>query len=274
MVKHVNDITEVIDLYDNFIIDVYGVLHDGFDKYHNAEKTVDYLNKHNKNYVFLSNAPRPADIIFKKFQELHLPITEDKIITSGMFFIEKFKTDEKYLNAKYFVLGEETNRDLLRDLNVQRVTDVTEADFMLSLMFTEDPNVLTSFDESFRNALELKIKLVCPNPDKIVHYGNTVRYTAGFFADRYQKMGGEVIYFGKPYDEVYDFIFKKYNFVKEKTLAIGDGLETDILGANVLGIDSLLIRGGIHVKEEDIIALSVKLGAQPTYICEYFGMKS
>lgn len=273
MIKHLTDITEVIDLYDNFIIDVFGVVHDGMDKYHNSEKTVEYLNTRKKNYVFLSNAPRPTEVLYKKIEELNLPIPHERLITSGMFFINIFQSDKIYSNAKYFVLGEETNRDLLKDLNVQRVEDITQADFMLSLMFTEDPNTIPSFDETFAKALKLKIKLVCPNPDKIVHYGNTVRYTAGFFADRYKKMGGEVIYFGKPFAQVYDYIFDKYKFDKKRTLAIGDGLETDILGANSIGIDSLLIRGGIHVKEENIQALCSELGATPTYICDYFGTK-
>ena len=209
MIKHIKDITEVIDLYDNFIIDVFGVIHDGIDKFHNSEKTIEYLHSHNKNYIFLSNAPRPPDVLYKKIVELHLPIPQDKILTSGMYFIDTFLNDKTYLNAKYFVLGEESNKDLLKSLNIQRVNDVSNADFLLSLMFTEDPNAISIFDEIFAKALTLNIKLVCPNPDKIVHYGDTIRYTAGFFAERYREMGGEIIYFGKPYGQVYDLIFDR-----------------------------------------------------------------
>ncbi|MDX1916550.1 MAG: hypothetical protein SFT68_01000, partial [Rickettsiaceae bacterium] len=143
MTKRINDIIEALALYDSFIIDVYGVLHDGIDKYHNVERTIEFLEKHNKNYVFLSNAPRPSDVLYRKLQELELSVPEDKIVTSGRFFIDKFKNDKIYSEAKYFILGEEYNADLLRDLKVNRTNKIEEADFILSLMFTEDEKAIS-----------------------------------------------------------------------------------------------------------------------------------
>ena len=87
--------------------------------------------------------------------------------------------------------------------------------------------------------------MICTNPDLIVHRGNQTEYCAGSLAEIFKKLGGEVIYFGKPYPEIYNFCIKK----NENILAIGDNIRTDIKGANKMKFDSLFITHGIHKKE-------------------------
>ena len=88
-------------------------------------------------------------------------------------------------------------------------------------------------------------KLICTNPDLIVYRGNKEEYCAGSVAKVFENLGGEVIYFGKPYPEIYNNCVKG----REKVLAIGDNLNTDIKGANNMNYDSLLIIDGIHKNE-------------------------
>ena len=87
--------------------------------------------------------------------------------------------------------------------------------------------------------------MLCTNPDLIVHRGSKKEYCAGSVAEIYEKLGGEVIYFGKPYPEIYSSFIKK----NETILAIGDNIKTDIVGANRMKFDSLFITGGIHKRE-------------------------
>ena len=91
----------------------------------------------------------------------------------------------------------------------------------------------------------IKLKMVCTNPDLIVHRGSKKEYCAGSVAAIFEKLGGEVVYFGKPYPEIYNFCIKK----NETILAIGDNIRTDIRGANKMKFDSLFITGGVHKKE-------------------------
>ena len=111
-----------------------------------------------------------------------------------------------------------------------------------------------SFLENHEDSLEyyedflkkhIHIKMVCTNPDLIVYRGDKKEYCAGTLAEIFKKYGGKVIYFGKPYPEIYKFCIKK----KEKILVIGDNIRTDIKGANNMKLDSLFILGGIHKKE-------------------------
>ena len=87
--------------------------------------------------------------------------------------------------------------------------------------------------------------MICTNPDLIVDRGNTQEYCAGSIAKIFEKIGGEVVYFGKPHKEIYNSILKK----KEKALIIGDNLRTDIKGANLIKQDSLFIIDGVHKNE-------------------------
>ena len=88
-------------------------------------------------------------------------------------------------------------------------------------------------------------KMICTNPDLIVDRGNTREYCAGSIAKLFEKLGGEVVYFGKPYKEIYNSILKE----KDKALIIGDNLRTDIKGANLIKQDSLFIIDGVHKNE-------------------------
>ena len=88
--------------------------------------------------------------------------------------------------------------------------------------------------------------MICTNPDLIVERGNTRELCAGSVAMIFEKMGGEVIYFGKPFLEVYK---QSSDISNKKILCIGDNLNTDIKGANLQNFHSLLISNGIHRKE-------------------------
>ena len=88
--------------------------------------------------------------------------------------------------------------------------------------------------------------MICTNPDLIVDRGNKRELCAGSVAMIFEKMGGEVVYFGKPYAEVYNLATDNKD---KKILSIGDNLNTDIKGANLLNYDSLLISNGVHKNE-------------------------
>ena len=119
----------------------------------------------------------------------------------------------------------------------------------------------------YKSLLEenLEKKMICTNPDLIVDRGNKRELCAGSVAMVFEKMGGEVIYFGKPYPEVYN---QSIDNKDKKILSIGDNLNTDIKGANLLNFDSLVISNGIHkkeIKEEGIEKISKSYEA----ICNY-----
>jgi len=115
----------------------------------------------------------------------------------------------------------------------------------------------------YRDLLKDQIKktMICTNPDLIVDRGNKRELCAGSVALVFEKMGGKVVYFGKPFPEVYNQSIDNKN---KKVLSIGDNLNTDIKGANLLNFDSLLISNGVHkneIEEEGIEVVSKKYEA-------------
>ena len=115
--------------------------------------------------------------------------------------------------------------------------------------------------------------MICSNPDKTVVRGNNFMICAGLLAEYYEKIGGKVEYYGKPYPEIYEFIFAKVKNPKAKILVVGDSLDNDIKGANVQEIDSLLITDGIHrsvnndngIDKEKLNDLIKKKKVKPSY---------
>ena len=123
-------------------------------------------------------------------------------------------------------------------------TKLENSDFILCTGLLDEHEGDLNFYKNFLKNFISK-KLICTNPDLTVHRGAKEEYCAGSIAKIFESLGGSVVYFGKPYKEIYNMCFNK----KEKVLAIGDNLRTDIQGANNLNIDSIFISNGVHRNE-------------------------
>ena len=258
MYKILNNLSCIIDKYDLFIVDIWGVVHN--DGSHTFEGVVELLSKIkslNKKLVFLSNAPHRKSAIENTLSKIG--ISRDlytDIHSSGeetrMLLMDP---DWKY-GYKCFVIGSDNN--LLADSDFIKTQDMNEADFILGTSFLNNANGdaerhdLSLYDEIIHNALKRDLLLLCPNPDIIVRTIIGELYCPGAIAKRYEEKGGRVLYKGKPFNSVYERILNWFNneIPLNKIIAIGDGINTDIKGANNFGIDSVLIvKSGIHMHE-------------------------
>ena len=268
MIFHKN-IAAIADKYDYFILDLWGVIHDGAKTYPGVLDSLKHLRKLNKKVCFLSNAPRRS----AKVAELlsHLGIGEDLydfIITSGeatYLYLQSNRGKELIGSPnnnvyRYYYIGPQKDADLLNGLGYEEAADASLADFAVITGF-EDGNY--NIDEKLpqlRAAAQNNLTMICVNPDLVViKQSGEELLCAGVLALEYQKLGGKVAYFGKPYNLVYEQVFQLFS-IRDKTriLAVGDGIETDILGANKNQIDSALIAGGILAND-----LKVKYGQFP-----------
>ena len=250
--KELEHISEIFKNYDTFVIDLWGVMHDGIKLNSKAIEAVDHLNNNDKKIVFLSNAPRPSS----KVIDFLLKIKVDKkyltnVMTSGeaaMQAINQYK-----FGKKFFHLGPPRDSSIFEKIK-NNLTSIDNCDFILCTgLFDEDDPDLNKkqlhendmdYYKNFLASYSSK-KLICTNPDLIVHRGDKKEYCAGYIAKIFEELGGKVIYYGKPHKEIYELCFKK----NEKVLAIGDNLRTDIKGANNLNKDCLFITGGVHKSE-------------------------
>jgi len=250
--RELNHLSEIFNVYDTFVIDLWGVIHNGIKLNDKALEAVDQLNKKSKKIVFLSNAPRPST----KVVDFLLSMNMNKkylsnVMTSGeaaMHAINKNK-----FGKKFFHLGPPRDTAIFEKVKENKTT-IDSCEFILCTgLFDEDDPDLNKIQlhendlDYYKNFLikHTSKKLVCTNPDLTVHRGNKEEYCAGYIAKIFEDLGGKAIYYGKPHKEIYEMCFKK----NEKVLAIGDNLRTDIKGANNLNIDCLFISNGVHRNE-------------------------
>tara|TARA_B100001250_G_scaffold20725_1_gene17584 strand:- start:1361 stop:2179 length:819 start_codon:yes stop_codon:yes gene_type:complete len=239
-----NGLQSIVDNYDLFYIDLWGVIHNGIKLHKHAINALNNLVKINKNFVLLTNAPRPNETV-KKFLD-KMGMQDDlrsHVFTSGEAALSYLKTF--YLSKKFFHIGPPKDFDLFHLFKSNKCENIGNSEYLLCTGLYDDHDKDLNY---YKDLLEkhLNKKMICTNPDLIIDRGNERELCAGSVAMVFEKMGGKVVYFGKPYPEVYKQSVDNNN---KKILAIGDNLNTDIRGANLLNYDSLLISNGIHKDE-------------------------
>ena len=230
--------------YDLFFIDLWGVIHNGISLFQDSVNVLNELQKLDKDYVLLTNAPRPTSNVKKFLEKMGLEkIKRDKVYTSGEAALNYLNTNLK--SKKFFHLGPTRDIDLFKLFENNKVGNINNADFILCTGLLEDHEEDIKFYKSFFKNLTNK-RMICTNPDLIVDRGETREYCAGSVAKVFEESGGAVDYFGKPYPLVYSL---SADIKNKKILCVGDNLNTDIKGANMQNFNSLLILNGIHKEE-------------------------
>ena len=251
-----NGLRSIVENYDIFYIDLWGVVHNGINLHKNAIEALEEITKVKKQYVLLTNAPRPNSIVkkFLKKMGMNEKIIE-KVYSSGEAALSYLK--KNYLNKKFYHVGPSRDFDLFEEFENNKGKNINESSYLLCTgLFENHDQDLNYYKELFKDHLDKK--MICTNPDLIVDRGTKRELCAGSVALVFEKMGGEVIYFGKPFPEVYNQSIDNRN---KKVLSIGDNLNTDIRGANLLNFDSLIISNGVHkdeIEKEGIEKVSKK----------------
>ena len=240
--KTIKGLSEIYHKYDVFFIDLWGVVHNGIQLYPGAIEVLENLNRLNKRFVLLSNAPRPSKNVEKFLLNLKMnKIFAKTVFTSGEAALKSLQ--KNIFGNKFYHLGPKRDRDLFKGFEKNK-TSLDKSDFILCTgLFEDKENSLDFYKDLLQKHIHLK--MVCTNPDLVVHRGSSKEYCAGALAAIFEKLGGKVVYFGKPYPAIYNFCIKK----NETVLAIGDNIRTDIKGANNMKFDSLIITGGVHKDE-------------------------
>lgn len=245
-------LNKIYSKFDIFFVDLWGVVHNGIECYSEALKVLKNIKK-NKKIILISNAPRPSNSVQKFLNKIKFKRKlYNLLITSGDSTRNYLKVLSK--NKSFYHLGPKRDKSLFMDLGLIK-SSINNADFVVCTGVNNNKDNLSKYIPTLKKIKKKNLKMICANPDLIVHRGNRTEYCAGSIAKLYEKMGGKVKYFGKPYKYfykyIYDLIKKKYrkNINKKKILVIGDNLNTDILGSNNFKVKNLFIAGGIHKSE-------------------------
>lgn len=252
MIKNIDEfgLKSIVNDYDLFFIDIWGVIHNGINLHRNSIDVLENLSKKRKEFVLLTNAPRPNYVVVNFLKKMGLKKFFENVFTSGEASLKYLLKDLK--NQKFYHIGPPKDFDLFKTFEKKKVLNIKEADYLLCTgLFDDHDNDLNYYINLLSK--HTSKKMICTNPDLIVDRGDRREYCAGSIAKSFEEIKGKVIYFGKPYPPIYNL---SANTKNKKVLCIGDNLNTDIKGANIQNYDSLLITSGVHRQEISKIKLS------------------
>lgn len=242
-------IEDIIDQYDHFILDIWGVLHNGIQPFPHVIDCLATLKNADKQVLLLSNTPSTCDTIAGDLATMAITQNHyDHIITAG----DSARRDlESRQGQKCWYAGLLHEESLVDGLDLEFLDAPEDADFMINAIYGDNPDADGCLTAQMKIAAAKGLDMICPNPDKVVQVGETLKLCPGTFAAQYETyMDGTVLYHGKPHDPIYSAAWDMMGAPdKSRMIAIGDSLHTDIQGANNFGIDSIFNLIGIHRDE-------------------------
>jgi HAD superfamily hydrolase (TIGR01459 family) len=270
----ISGLSEIADRYDALLCDAWGVIHNGVALFPGVAEALTEFRRARGPVFVLTNAPRPHGVIPGQLDRLGLSrAAYDGVVTSGDATRAAI---EGMLPAPAFKLGPAKDDGLYDGLDVD-FAPLARAGFIICTgLFDDQRETPDDYRALLEDAAARGLPMICANPDIVVNWGGRMIWCAGALAELYERLGARVIYGGKPHAPIYEVAMAELPraagrpIAKERTLVIGDGLKTDIAGANAQGIDALLIAGagGVHAGGADaeaIAAALTKAGAHAAY---------
>jgi HAD superfamily hydrolase (TIGR01459 family) len=250
MMQVLERIDEIASRYDGVFCDVWGVLHNGRAPYAGAVAALQRLRAAGKIVILLTNVPKPRWSIPPQLDRLTVPRDAwDAIVTSGDAIRAELAARAP---GPMFKIGPgDYDKPLWEGLGLVEAP-LADARFIGISGLNRDDETPADYAGILREAKARDLELLCANPDIVVQFGDRLIWCAGAIARDYEAMGGRVVMAGKPYAPIYDLACKELaalaqrDIAKSRILAIGDGLPTDIAGANAQGLDSVFIASGMH----------------------------
>jgi len=273
--------------YDGFLIDQWGVLHDGTSPYPGAVSCLERLRAAGKKVIVLSNSGRRGDeneAIMARLgfgRDLY-----DSLVSAGDDARDALsrRDDPSYrdLGDRCFLMARPGEDHLAEALGLISAVDIEAADFILNISMDSETQSVAGWTPVLERAAARRLPMICGNPDRHrVHADGRLHEAPGQIAFVYEAMGGTVHYHGKPHARVYRTCMRLLGLQPRQVLAIGDSLEHDVAGATAAGIDAAFIAGGIHrddlrwlpngrANADDCLALFEKAGGFPRYCLSRF----
>lgn len=260
-IKILPGIAAIAEAYDGFVLDLWGVIHDGHKPYPDAVDCLTRLHDarlgqgNSKSIVMLSNAPRRSQGVIEAMIAMGIDrALYDHVVTSGELTWQALKSRRDpwhaALGRRCLHIGPARDHGLFEGLDIALVGQPEEADFIVNTGPWRDEERLEDYMSLLQASAARRLPMICANPDLEVIRGGVRIICAGSLASYYESLGAPVRYHGKPYNEAYDACLAAMGLTdRARIVAVGDSLITDIKGAANAGIATLLVTSGIHAEE-------------------------
>jgi HAD superfamily hydrolase (TIGR01459 family) len=245
----IGSLDEISGRYAAILSDVWGVVHNGINPHLEAAAALKRARKQGIAVVLITNSPRRSADVITQMDSIGVPRDAwDRVVSSGDVTRELVRVGPR----KIFHLGPERDLNLYDGLGV----DLVEATGVCCTgLFDDEVETPDDYAEMLKRLRARNLPFICANPDIVVERGDRLIWCAGALARDYAQLGGRTEIAGKPHKPIYDAALAAASdllgrpITPRDALAIGDGVLTDVKGADQNGIDILYVSGGIHAKE-------------------------
>lgn len=252
--KFCEGISDISDSYMGFIIDQWGVLHDGHKPYDGVLECLKQLKARKKFIIILSNSGKRAEENKERMKKIGIgPSLYDVLLTSGEMAWQGMKDQTegcfKNLGKKVYIITRGGDRSIVNGLNLEVVEDIKEADFLLIAGADSPEKTLEDYEPILKAAVRKQLTAICANPDSRGVMGLDYIMGPGTLARRYNDFGGVVHYIGKPHQPIFQHcikILQEKEIYPGQTIMIGDTMAHDIIGGHLVSIDTCLVKSGLH----------------------------
>ena len=229
--------------YRLILCDLWGVVHDGYALTPGAADRLSQWRSEGRFVLLITNAPRPREAVERHLARLGLPRDAwDAIVTSGDAGIAALKS----LARNPGFLGTAADLEILEGAGLKIAEGEGFSDLACTGLDERRP-IVADYAEDLERWAARGVRMHCLNPDRVVIHGGEPMVCAGALADAYEAIGGAVTWYGKPHPPIYEHALQLAGTpAAEAVLAIGDGLQTDMLGAARMGFDAVFVTGGIN----------------------------
>lgn len=274
--RHAAGMAELVEVADIFLLDQYGVLHDGERPYPGVVECLERLAAAGRKLAVLSNSGKPAEANRKRLERLGLPSRHfSAVITSGEVArhilqdsVDPWVAEQ---GTRCLLLTRGTERSLLEGLELEPVESAEAADFvLLAGCDLEVGDDMGDYQARLGPALAQNLPLLCVNPDRWRVDPKGLAFSSGSLAAWYEAAGGRVRWLGKPYPEIYAFARRLLG--PGRLLAVGDSLEHDIAGAAAAGLETALVRTGVNSAfgDRELDRLLARAEYRPDWLLQAF----
>lgn len=244
----------VADRYDAVLCDVWGVIHDGVVSFPAACEALQRFGETTGPVVLISNSPRPSDDVVHQLDALGVPREAfSAFVTSGDVTRDELA---KLAPGPAWAISAAREHSLYAGLGLSFAGPGEAAFISCSGLTNDDWETPDDYRPDLEIAAARQLPMICANPDRVVQRGDKLIWCAGALADLYAQLGGgPVTIAGKPAAPIYDRTLAVAEgllgrpLARERVLCVGDGLPTDVKGANDQGLDLLYVAAGIHAAE-------------------------
>jgi HAD superfamily hydrolase (TIGR01459 family) len=248
----IGSLEDIASRYQAILCDVWGVVHNGERAFPAASAALAAARRHGLAVVLITNAPRPSPDVVAQLATLGVPVDAwDAVVTSGDVTRDLIVAGPRKIHH----LGPDRDFSIYDGIDIDMVEEFEASAVVCTGLFDDETEVPEDYAAALRRFRARDLPFICANPDIVVERGDRLIWCAGALARDYALLGGRTFISGKPHRPIYAASLKAAGqalgreLAATDVLAIGDGMLTDVKGADDNGIDVLYVSGGIHASE-------------------------